>query len=188
MFEAPDSTLVVPLWSLMWSLMTLKAPPFTEAAQPGAGGARGRARLSAAGTGLRAARAPRDPPDRALIDDFHHIRCSTAPHRHALYAWVPPSRHVCVAEQGVYYLTYLTGGAHFREPGTGSSSGAHPTPPATKEHPKRLTSHTAQLESNSRAMGKLETLEKHSARNEPRYELSRFGGGIGGGQRGRNAG
>ena len=38
MFEAPDSTLVVPLWSLMWSLMTLKAPPFTEAAQPGAAG------------------------------------------------------------------------------------------------------------------------------------------------------
>ena len=47
MFEAPDSTLVVPLWSLMWSLMTLKAPPFTEAAQPGAGVRRagGRARL-----------------------------------------------------------------------------------------------------------------------------------------------
>ena len=182
----------------MWSLMTLKAPPFTEAAQPGAGTREPVCRWRVVrrpsssergpGTGLRAARAPRDPPDRALIDDFHHIRCSTAPHRHALYAWVPPSRHVCVAEQGVYYLTYLTGGAHFREPGTGSSSGAHPTPPATKEHPKRLTSHTAQLESNSRAMGKLETLEKHSARNEPRYELSRFGGGIGGGQRGRNAG
>ena len=101
-----------------------------------------------------------------------------------------PPRHVCVAEQEACVLPYLylTGRAHFREPGTGSSSGAHPTPPATKEHPTRLTSHTAQLESNSRAMGKLETLEKHSARNEPRYELSRFGGGIGGGQRGRNAG
>ena len=93
----------------MWSLMTLKAPPFTEAAQPGAGtrepvcpcrrGASSSER--GPGTGLRAARAPRDPPDRALIDDFHHIRCSTAPHRHALYAWVPPSPRVRCRTRGV---------------------------------------------------------------------------------------
>ena len=64
-------------------------------------------RASASGTGLRAARAPRDPPDRALIDDFHHIRCSTAPHRHALYAWVPPSPRVrCRTRRVLPYLPY----------------------------------------------------------------------------------
>ena len=37
---------------------------------------------------------------------FHHIRRSTAPHRHSLYAWVPPSPRVrCRLPKGVYYLT-----------------------------------------------------------------------------------
>ena len=47
-------------------------------------------------------------PARVLIDDFHHIRHLTAPHRHALYAWVPPSPRVrCRKAFVTYLLTYL---------------------------------------------------------------------------------
>ena len=44
---------------------------------------------------------------RETIDDFHRIRHLTAPHRHALYAWVPPSPRVrCRKAFVTYLLTY----------------------------------------------------------------------------------
>ena len=55
-------------------------------------------------------------PVRVLIDDFHHIRHLTAPHRHALrFDLCMPGctpRHVCVAERRLlltYLLLYLLG-------------------------------------------------------------------------------
>jgi hypothetical protein len=43
-----------------------------------------------------------------LIDDFHHIRHLTFPHRHALYAWVSPSPRVrCRKASVTYLLTYM---------------------------------------------------------------------------------
>ena len=54
-------------------------------------------------------------PARVLIDDFHRIRHLTAPHRHALYAWVPPSPRVRCRKA---FVTYLLA----RRPGRAKSS------------------------------------------------------------------